>query len=76
MLVLTNFAWVEKSRLNADPKADHLGCAALPRQRIGAVVDRVTLAGRSYDCAAVKDTTVCHWVEAGTLPAAGAQGWR
>ncbi len=40
------------------------------------MVDRVTLAGRSYDCAAVKDTTVCHWVEAGTLPAAGAQGWR
>lgn len=60
----------------ADPKADHLGCAALPRNRIGAVVDRVTLAGRSYDCAAVKDTTVCHWVEAGTLPAAGAEGWR
>lgn len=60
----------------ADPKADHLGCAALPRNRIGAVVDRVTLAGRSYDCAAVKDTTVCHWVEAGTLPAAGADGWR
>lgn len=60
----------------ADPKADHLGCAALPRSRIGAVVDRVTLGGRSYDCAAVKDTTVCHWVEAGTLPAAGAEGWR
>ncbi len=27
-----------------DPKADHLGCAALPRNRIGSVVDRVTLA--------------------------------
>lgn len=60
----------------ADSKADHLGCTALPRNRIGAVVDRVTLAGRSYDCAAVKDTTVCHWVEAGTLPAGGAEGWR
>ncbi|MCJ2011719.1 hypothetical protein [Methylobacterium sp. J-076] len=60
----------------ADPKADHLGCAALPRGRIGPVVDRVTLAGRSYDCAAVKDTTACHWVEAGTLPAGGAAGWR
>lgn len=60
----------------ADPKADHLGCASLPRNRIGSVVDKVTLGGRSYDCAAVKDTTVCHWVEAGTLPAAGAEGWR
>jgi hypothetical protein len=60
----------------ADPKADHLGCAALPRNRVGAVVDRVTLAGRAYDCAAVKDTTACHWVEAGALPAAGEEGWR
>ena len=60
----------------ADPKADHLGCAALPRNRIGAVVDKVTLAGRTYDCAAVKDTTTCHWVEAGMLPGAGAEGWR
>jgi len=60
----------------ADPKADHLGCAALPRKTIGAVVDRVTLGGRSYECAAVKDTTVCHWVEAGLLPSAGEAGWR
>ncbi|MFC6791651.1 hypothetical protein ACFQE0_19805 [Methylobacterium komagatae] len=59
-----------------DPKADHLGCAALPRNRIGSVVDRVTLAGRAYDCAAVKDTTVCHWMEAGALPGGGAEGWR
>ncbi len=54
-----------------DPKADHLGCAALPRNRIGSVVDRVTLAGRAYDCAAVKDTTVCHWMDAGALPGGG-----
>lgn len=60
----------------ADQKADHLGCAALPRNRIGSVVDRVTLGGRSYDCAAVKDTTACHWVETGTLPASGEAGWR
>lgn len=60
----------------ADPKADHLGCASLPRNRIGAVVDKVTLAGRTYDCVAVKDTTTCHWVEAGMLPGAGAEGWR
>ncbi len=60
----------------ADPKADHLGCAALPRNRIGGIVDRVTLGGRSYDCAAVKDTTVCHWVETGALPASGEAGWR
>lgn len=60
----------------ADPKADHLGCAALPRKTIGAVVDRVTLGGHSYECAAVKDTTVCHWVEAGLLPSAGEAGWR
>ncbi len=59
-----------------DPKADHLGCAALPRNRIGSVVDRVTLAGRAYDCAAVKDTTVCHWMDAGALPGGGAEGWR
>ena len=59
-----------------DPKADHLGCAALPRNRIGSVVDRVTLAGHAYDCAAVKDTTVCHWMEAGALPGGGAEGWR
>lgn len=60
----------------ADPKADHLGCASIPRNKIGAIVDRVTLGGRSYDCAAVRDTTVCHWVEAGMLPAAGEAGWR
>ncbi|GJD34446.1 hypothetical protein [Methylobacterium aerolatum] len=60
----------------ADPKADHLGCASLPRARIGAVVDKVSLGGHSYDCAAVKDTTVCHWVETGTLPGAGEEGWR
>ena len=59
-----------------DPKADHLGCAALPRNRIGSVVDHVTLAGRAYDCAAVKDTTVCHWMDAGALPGGGAEGWR
>lgn len=60
----------------SDPKADHLGCAALARNRIGSVVDRVTLAGRAYDCAAVKDTTVCYWMEAGALPGGGAEGWR
>ncbi|MCJ2136430.1 hypothetical protein MKK69_20645 [Methylobacterium sp. J-026] len=49
----------------ADPKADHLGCAALPRADITGIADRVALGGRSYDCAALRSTTACHWIEAG-----------
>ncbi|MGH1573907.1 hypothetical protein ACRAWG_28775 [Methylobacterium sp. P31] len=49
----------------ADPKADHLGCTALSRTEITGIVDRVTLGGQSYDCAGVRGTTACHWIEAG-----------
>jgi hypothetical protein len=49
----------------ADPKADHLGCTALPRAEITGIVDRVSLGGQSYDCAGVRGTTACHWIEAG-----------
>ncbi len=49
----------------ADPKADHLGCTMLSRAEITGIVDRVSLGGQSYDCAGVRNTTACHWVEAG-----------
>jgi hypothetical protein len=52
----------------ADPKADHLGCAALPRGRITGTADRVVLGGRAYTCASVQGTTACHWMEAGAGP--------
>ncbi len=54
----------------ADPKADHLGCAALPRGRFTGIADRVALGSQSYDCASVQGTASCHWVEAGTVPVA------
>jgi hypothetical protein len=62
--------------LLADPKADHLGCAALARTEITGLVDRVTLGGRSYDCAGVKGTTACHWIETGTIAGAPAPAGR
>ena len=49
----------------ADPKADHLGCATLSRAEITGIADRVSLGGQSYDCAGVRGTTACHWIEAG-----------
>jgi hypothetical protein len=49
----------------ADPKADHLGCTALSRAEITGIVDRASLGGQSYDCASVRGTTACHWMEAG-----------
>lgn len=52
----------------ADPKADHLGCAALARTDFAGIVDKVTLGGASYDCAAVRGTTACHWIAPGTIP--------
>lgn len=54
----------------ADPKADHLGCTALPQGRITGISDRVALGGRSYECANVQGTTACHWMEASQMPAA------
>lgn len=53
--------------LLADPTADHLGCAALPRGRLTGIADRVALGAQSYDCASVQGTTACHWMEAGTV---------
>jgi hypothetical protein len=49
----------------ADPKADHLGCTTLTRAEITGIVDHVSLGGQSYDCAGLRGTTACHWVEAG-----------
>ncbi|MCJ2121247.1 hypothetical protein [Methylobacterium sp. J-077] len=61
----------------ADPKADHLGCTLVTRSDITGLVDRVTLGDRSYECAALPTTTVCHWMEAGAAarpaPAAAAK---
>ncbi|MCJ2048557.1 hypothetical protein [Methylobacterium sp. J-070] len=58
----------------ADPKADHLGCAPLSRAEITGIVDRVSLAGQSYDCAGIRGTTVCHWIEAGASGRPGPPG--
>ncbi|MBP1183927.1 hypothetical protein [Methylobacterium sp. PvR107] len=59
----------------ADPKADHLGCSALTRAEMTGIVDRVVLGGQSYDCAGVRGTTACHWIESGASAArAGAAG--
>jgi hypothetical protein len=57
-----------------DPKADHLGCSVLTRAEMTGIVDRVVLGGQSYDCAGVRGTTVCHWIEAGASARAGAAG--
>lgn len=54
--------------LLADPKADHLGCAALSRGRVTGIAERVALGAQSYDCASVQGTTSCQWMEAGTVP--------
>ncbi|WP_407528831.1 hypothetical protein [Methylobacterium oryzisoli] len=51
------------TRLFADPKADHLGCAFTPRDRIDGVADHVVVGGTPYDCLAVKDSKVCRWAE-------------
>ncbi|SDO19983.1 hypothetical protein SAMN05216360_11667 [Methylobacterium phyllostachyos] len=58
----------------ADPKADHLGCAALSRADITGIVDRVSLGGQSYDCAGLRATTACHWIEAGAADRSGPAG--
>ncbi|SDA31371.1 hypothetical protein SAMN02799622_05000 [Methylobacterium sp. UNC378MF] len=60
----------------ADPKADHLGCAALARAELTGIVDKVTLGGQSYDCAAVRGTTACHWIEPGTISESPARAKR
>ncbi|MBE7203905.1 MAG: hypothetical protein INR70_39765 [Parafilimonas terrae] len=49
----------------ADPKADHLGCSTLSRSEITGIADHVSLGDHSYDCAGIRGTTACHWIEAG-----------
>jgi hypothetical protein len=44
------------------------------RAEMTGIVDRVVLGGQSYDCAGVRGTTVCHWIEAGASARAGAAG--
>lgn len=58
----------------ADPKADHLGCSALSRAEMTGIVDRVVLGGQSYECAGVRGTTACHWIEAGASARPGPAG--
>lgn len=60
--------------LLADPKADHLGCSVLPRGDVTGIADRVSLGGQSYDCASLRSTTTCHWVEAGAVDRPGPSG--
>ncbi|WP_342108301.1 hypothetical protein [Methylobacterium sp. SI9] len=60
--------------LLADPKADHLGCSVLTRGDITGLADRVSLGGQSYDCASLRTTTACHWVEAGAVDRPGSAG--
>ncbi|MCJ2022412.1 MULTISPECIES: hypothetical protein [unclassified Methylobacterium] len=62
------------SALLADPKADHLGCTVMARGDVTGIADRVSLGGRSYDCASLRNTTACHWVEAGAVDRPGPAG--
>ena len=58
---------VAASAVLADPKADHLSCTLLGRDRVNAVADRASLNGHDYDCVSVTGTSVCHWTVAGTV---------
>ncbi|WP_232630142.1 hypothetical protein [Methylobacterium sp. Leaf118] len=49
-----------------DPKSD-LGCSTVERVAVTEITDHVALAGRAYDCLAIKGTAVCHWVVAGAV---------
>ena len=49
-----------------DPKSD-LGCSTVERAAVTEITDHVALGGRAYDCLALKGTSVCHWVVAGTI---------
>lgn len=53
-----------KARL-ADPKADHLGCTQVGRDRIESNAERVVIGGTAYDCLAVKETRLCRWALSG-----------
>ena len=53
-----------KARL-ADPKADHLGCMHVGRDRVEGNAERVVIGGTAYDCLAVKETRLCRWALSG-----------
>jgi hypothetical protein len=52
--------------LLGDDKADHLGCAAIPRDTVAGIAEHLTLNGSAYDCLTLRTTSICHWVVAGT----------
>ena len=54
------------ARLN-DDKADHLGCQVVPRDAVASIAEHLTLNGSAYDCLALRTTSVCQWVVAGTV---------
>jgi hypothetical protein len=49
----------------ADPKADHLGCTRVARDRIEGNAERVVIGGTAYDCLKVKETSLCRWTPSG-----------
>jgi len=53
-----------KARL-ADPKADHLGCTQIGRDRVEGNAERVVVGGTAYDCLKVKETSLCRWTLSG-----------
>ncbi|PIK69619.1 hypothetical protein CS379_28900 [Methylobacterium frigidaeris] len=53
-----------KTRLE-DPKADHLGCTRVGRDRIEGNAERVVIGGTAYDCLKVKETSLCRWTLSG-----------
>ncbi|MGU3359345.1 hypothetical protein ACLBWX_03320 [Methylobacterium sp. M6A4_1b] len=52
--------------LLADDKADHLGCATIPRDAVAGIAEHLALNGNAYDCLNLRTTSICHWVVAGT----------
>ncbi|MGX7704026.1 hypothetical protein [Methylobacterium sp. Gmos1] len=53
-----------RTRLD-DPKADHLGCTRVGRDRIEGNAERVVIGGTAYDCLKVKETSLCRWTPSG-----------
>lgn len=53
-----------KARL-ADPKADHLGCARIGRDRVEGNAERVVIGGTAYDCLKIKESSLCRWALSG-----------
>ncbi|KMO44077.1 hypothetical protein VQ03_05115 [Methylobacterium tarhaniae] len=53
-----------KARL-ADPKADHLGCSRVGRDRVEGNAERVVIGGTAYDCLKVKESSLCRWTLSG-----------